>query len=60
MAETRSHKLGRKIAANILETGNLFYNIHTKANFFRGVIRGLFKHEWFRKIAEEENYKELE
>jgi len=54
--EARSHKLGRKIAENILEMGNLFYNKNTKANFFRGVIRGLFEHPWMKEIIKENPY----
>ena len=54
MAETRSHKLGKKIAENILEAANLFYNERTKANFFRGVIRGLMKHDWIKQIIKKE------
>lgn len=50
MSETRSHKLGRKIAENILESGNLFYNKNTKANFFRGIVRGLMAHSWIKEI----------
>lgn len=52
--ETRSHKLGRKIAENILEIGNVFYNERTKANFFRGIVRGLMSHEWIRQIIRED------
>lgn len=51
MKETRAHKLGRKIAENIFEMGNLFYNNNTKANFFRGVMRGLMKNDWIAQIA---------
>jgi len=54
MRETRAHKLGRKIAENILETANLFYNNHTKANFFRGLIRSLITHKWIREIIKEQ------
>lgn len=54
MKEQRSYKLGRKIAENILETGNLMYNKRTKANFFRGLIRGLMNHDWIGQIIEEE------
>jgi len=54
MAETRSHKLGKKIAENILETANLFYNERTKANFFRGVVRGLMSHNWIKQIIKKE------
>ena len=54
MGETRSHKLGRKMAENILEAANLFYNDRTKANFFRGIVRGLMTHEWIRKIIKQE------
>ena len=53
MEKTRSHKLGRKMAENILETGNLFYNNRTKANFFRGVVRGLIRHDWIMEIIKE-------
>ena len=54
MKEARSHKLGRKIAENILETANLFYQNNTKANFFRGIVRGLITHKWIREIIREE------
>jgi len=58
--ETRSCKLGRKVAENILEMGNLFYNSRTKANFFRGIVWGLMKHEWIKKIIEEDSPKPQE
>lgn len=54
MKEPRSYKLGKKIAENILETGNLMYNLRTRANFFRGLIRSLMKHEWICQIIKEE------
>lgn len=54
MREPRSHKLGRKIAENLLESANLFYNNRTKANFFRGLIRGLMKHKWIKEIIKKE------
>jgi hypothetical protein len=53
-SETRSQKLGRKEAENILETGNLLYNKRTKANYFRGVVRALMQHPWMRAIIDEE------
>lgn len=54
MRETRSYRLGRKIGENILETGKLFYNNRTKANFFRGVISGLITHDWIKQIIKED------
>ena len=52
--ETRSQKLGRKLAENLLEVGNLFYNERTKANFFRGIVRGLLTHKWIEEIIKDE------
>ena len=51
---TKPHRLGRKVAENILETGRLFYDKNMKANFFRGLMRGLMKHKWIKQIIEEE------
>lgn len=54
MGEARPHKLGREMAKNILTVGALFYNTNMKANFFRGIMRGLMRHLWIRKIIKEE------
>ena len=59
MSETRPHKLGRKMAENILEVGNLFYNNRTKANFFRGIVRGLLKNDWIREIFWKEQHHDV-
>jgi hypothetical protein len=50
---TRSHTLGYRQASSLLEAGNLFYNERTKANYFRGIMRGLFQSVWMREIARE-------
>ncbi len=51
MKETRSEILGRKLAENINETANLFYNNRTKANFYRGLTRCLMKHHQVRSVV---------
>lgn len=54
MSESRAHKLGRKEAENILETSNLFYNRRTRANYLRGVVRGLATDDWIKEIIKQE------
>ncbi|KKN75781.1 hypothetical protein LCGC14_0376570 [marine sediment metagenome] len=51
MKETRSEILGRRMAENINETANLFYNNRTKANFYRGLTRCLIKRHEVRGVA---------